>query len=130
MDLGYSSREEAFRRMVFNVLAANCDDHTKNTSFILREGQGWKLAPAYDVTFAHNPKGEWTSQHLMSVNGKFKDVTQADLLGVADRFGIGSAARIIRQVSEATGNWPRHARQAGVSQSEADRITQYLQRTV
>jgi serine/threonine-protein kinase HipA len=71
--LPYEDLEEAFRRMVFNVMARNCDDHTKNFAFLLRQGgTRWKLAPAYDVTFAHNPKGEWTHQHLMSVNGKFK----------------------------------------------------------
>jgi serine/threonine-protein kinase HipA len=68
LQLGYNSMEEAFRRMAFNVMAANCDDHTKNVSFLLREGGNWELAPAYDVTHAHNPAGEWTSQHLMSVN--------------------------------------------------------------
>jgi serine/threonine-protein kinase HipA len=60
LDLSYEEMEEAFRRMVFNVMARNCDDHTKNFSFLLREDAPvWKLAPAYDVTFAHNPKGEW-----------------------------------------------------------------------
>ncbi|MGA2496514.1 MAG: type II toxin-antitoxin system HipA family toxin [Tepidisphaeraceae bacterium] len=120
LGLDYAAREQAFCRMVFNVLAANCDDHTKNFSFVLREGSAWELAPAYDVTFAHNPQGEWTSQHLMSVNGKFKDITRADLLAVADRFGIGSAAKVIRRVSEAIGQWPRYAREAGVSDNEAD----------
>ncbi|RQS09157.1 HipA domain-containing protein [Burkholderia sp. Bp8998] len=71
---------------------SNCDDHTKNVSFLLREGNvQWELAPAYDVTFAHNPKGEWTSQHLMSVNGKFKGFETEDLLAEADRFKIGTA---------------------------------------
>ncbi|MFZ4396665.1 MAG: HipA domain-containing protein [Kiritimatiellia bacterium] len=58
--VGAVALEEAFRRMAFNVMAANCDDHSKNISFLLREGKGWTLAPAYDVTHAHNPAGEWT----------------------------------------------------------------------
>ena len=61
-------------------MAANCDDHSKNVSFLLREGEAWELAPAYDVTHAYNPKGEWTYQHLMSVNGKFSDITREDLM--------------------------------------------------
>ena len=77
--------EEAFRRIAFNVMAANCDDHSKNVSFLLREGGAWELAPAYDVTHAYNPKGEWTYQHLMSVNGKFSDITRDDLMVVADQ---------------------------------------------
>lgn len=65
LGLPYEQKEEAFRRMVFNVMARNCDDHTKNFAFRLRQGQPWELTPAYDVTFAHNPRGEWTSQHLV-----------------------------------------------------------------
>ncbi|HKC14102.1 MAG TPA: type II toxin-antitoxin system HipA family toxin, partial [Vicinamibacteria bacterium] len=86
LGLGYTDLEEAFRRIAFNVMAANCDDHTKNTSFILRAGGSWELAPAYDVTHAHNPHGEWTSQHLLGVNGKFTGISSHDLLQVADRF--------------------------------------------
>ena len=86
LQLGYAASEEVFRRMVFNVMAANCDDHTKNFSFMLRQGGNWELAPAYDVTHAHNPTGEWTSQHLMAVNGKFAGITCADLLEIANRF--------------------------------------------
>ena len=58
--------EQAFRRIAFNVMAKNCDDHTKNFAFLLKQGHSWQLAPAYDVTHAYNPKGEWTYQHLMS----------------------------------------------------------------
>ncbi len=126
LGLNYSSREQAFCRMVFNVLAANCDDHTKNFSFILPAGSTWDLAPAYDVTFAHNPQGLWTSQHLMSVNGKFKNIGPADLLAVADRFGIGSASKVIKQVREVVGQWPHYSKKAGVSQKEMDMILHYL----
>ena len=65
LGLGYDAKEEAFRRMAFNVIAANCDDHTKNVSFLLRESGTWELAPAYDVTHACNPNGEWTYQYLI-----------------------------------------------------------------
>ena len=114
---------EAFRRMAFNVMGKNCDDHTKNFSFRIKHGEtAWTLAPAYDVTFAHNPKGEWTSQHLMSVNGKFRDFTVEDLLAEADRFGVGEAKRVIKQVGNAIKAWPDFARTAGVSQKEIDHI--------
>lgn len=121
--LGYEAKEEAFRRMAFNVMAANCDDHTKNFAFLLREGEGWTLAPAYDVTHAHNPKGEWTSQHLMSVNGKFIGITRNDLLTVADRFGIGTAEKVIKQVGTAIKEWPDFASSVNVSPKERDRIS-------
>jgi serine/threonine-protein kinase HipA len=126
LGLPYEDKEEAFRRMTFNVMARNCDDHTKNFSFRLRQGHPWELAPAYDVTFAHNPRGEWTSQHLMSVNGKFKDLTETDLLVEADRYVIGTAPRVISQVREAIRAWPSFAAETGVSATEIERIQSQL----
>jgi serine/threonine-protein kinase HipA len=122
---GYQTLAEAFRRMAFNVMAANCDDHTKNFSFILREGGQWELSPAYDITHAHNPHGEWTHQHLMAVNGKFSDISRSDLLAVADRFGIGTAPQVLKQVGEAVSAWPDFAAQAGVGPSEIRRILEH-----
>lgn len=122
LSLGHTAFVEAFRRMVFNVMGRNCDDHTKNFSFLLRQGSSWELAPAYDVTFAHNPEGEWTSQHLMSVNGKYKDFTVDDMLAVADRFGIGEATLIMDDIKGAIQSWPSFAKMAGVAQKEIDRI--------
>lgn len=122
LQLGYAALEEAFRRMAFNVMTSNCDDHTKNISFLLREGESWTLAPAYDVTHAHNPDGEWTNQHLMAVNGKFTGISRADLLAVAERFGIGTASKVLQQIGEAVAVWPDFAAQAGVSSDETTRI--------
>ena len=73
-------------------------------------------------TFAHNPEGEWTSQHLMSVNGKYKDFTVDDLLVVANRFGIGEAALIIKEITNAINDWPIFAHKAGLKQKEIERI--------
>lgn len=126
LGLTSSARAEAFRRMAFNVAAKNCDDHTKNFSFILREGTGqWDLAPAYDVTFAHNPKSEWTAQHLMSVNGKFSGIGRDDLLAVADRFMVGAAQDILEQVDQAVSRWREFAELAGVSESVVDHIASH-----
>ncbi|MFZ4859470.1 MAG: type II toxin-antitoxin system HipA family toxin [Desulfuromonadaceae bacterium] len=125
LGLDYAALEEAFRRIAFNVMAVNCDDHTKNISFMLREGGQWELAPAYDVTYAFNPSGEWTWQHLMAVNGKFTGIFQADLLAVADRFGVGTAHKVIRQVQDAVAAWPDFAGQAGVSPVESNRIREH-----
>jgi serine/threonine-protein kinase HipA len=122
LDLPYEDMEEAFRRMVFNVMARNCDDHSKNFSFLLRQGQGWALAPAYDVTFAHNPQGEWTHQHLMSVNGKFKGITVGDFMAEAERRGIGTAKRVIDQVRSAVLGWRQCAEAAGVGELQAQAI--------
>lgn len=126
LKLGRTALEEAFRRMVFNVMAANCDDHSKNFSFLLRQGGAWELAPAYDVTHAYNPNGEWTYQHLMSVNGKFSKIARGDCLAVADRFGIGPAPKLIGQIAEAIMQWPRLAGEAGVNGAEIQRIAALL----
>ena len=125
LQLGYPALEEAFRRMAFNVMAANCDDHSKNVSFILREDQGGELAPAYDLTHAYNPKGEWNNQHLMAVNGKFSDILREDLLAVADRFGVGTAPEVLRQVGDAIQNWPEFAGKAGLGTNVVNRIREH-----
>lgn len=122
LNLGYQAMEETFRRMTFNVMAANCDDHTKNHSFIMAESGSWQLAPAYDVTHAHSPTSEWTHQHLMSVNGKFKGIIREDLLAVANRFGIGTAKKVIKEVGEAVSNWMEFANETGVDYREASKI--------
>ncbi len=126
LSLPYEDKEEAFRRMVFNVMGSNCDDHTKNFAFRLRKGRPWELAPAYDVTFAHNPKSEWTHQHLMSVNGKFKDFTQDNLLAEAERFAVGTAPKVIDEVRAAIQEWPSFAQQAGLSSRQTKAITDQL----
>ena len=122
LKLGHAAEVEALRRMAFNVMGRNCDDHTKNISFLLREGGSWELAPAYDLTFAHNPKGEWTNQHLMSVNGKFEAIGRNDCLVLADRFGVGEAPSILKEVRGAIEQWSKFAKQAGVPAVEARRI--------
>jgi serine/threonine-protein kinase HipA len=125
LSLPYEQKEEAYRRMVFNVVGKNCDDHTKNISFRLRQGQPWELAPAYDISFAHNPSGEWTHQHLMSINGRFKDFTRADLLALSNRFGIGSAANVIDQVVASIALWPTFAAEAAVPRDVANNIVSF-----
>jgi serine/threonine-protein kinase HipA len=114
--------DQAFRRMAFNAMARNCDDHTKNISFRLKQGGSWELAPAYDLTHAYNPTGEWTYQHLMSVNGKFDAITREDLLVEADRFGVPRARGVLAEVRAAVGSWTEFANEAGLSRKVADRV--------
>ena len=117
LKLGHDALAETFRRMVFNIVAANCDDHSKNFGFMLPAGsRQWCLTPAYDITHAYNPKGDWTYQHLMGVNAKFAGITREDLLRIADRFAIGPAAKIIDKVAAAIADWPKFAKQAGLGE--------------
>jgi serine/threonine-protein kinase HipA len=128
LGLGPPARAEAFRRMAFNVAAANCDDHTKNFSFVLPEGGQWALSPAYDVTHAHSPESRWTRQHLMAVNGRTTGITRADVREVGDRFGVPRASDIVEEVLEAVTKWPAFADEAGVPRAIADHIAGDVQR--
>jgi len=122
LKLGDDALDQAFRRMAFNVMARNCDDHTKNFSFLMKQGQPWQFAPAYDVTHAYNPKGEWTYQHLMSVNGKFDGITREDLLEEADRFMVRRPKDLLADVRAVIENWPSFAKEAGLRDATRDRV--------
>jgi serine/threonine-protein kinase HipA len=127
LGLGYDAMEEAFRRMAFNVMSANCDDHSKNFSFTLEERGHWQLSPAYDVTHAYNPQGANVYQHLMAINGKFKGITRNDLLAVANRFGIGSAHKVLQEIARTIERWPELADAAGVDSDEVEKISSHHQ---
>ncbi len=122
LKLGDDALDQAFRRMCFNVMARNCDDHTKNFAFVLKQGGTWELSPAYDITHAHNPKGEWTYQHLMSVNGKFEKITRDDLLEEGDRFMVRRPKALVADVRAAVENWSSHAKEAGLGDATQDRV--------
>lgn len=116
-------RAEAFRRMVFNVAAANCDDHTKNFSFLLPLNGRWQLSPAYDVTHAHTPTSKWTNQHLTAVNGKSTNITRADLREVADRFRVPGASDIVSKVITAVDHWADFANESDLPSNTIDTIS-------
>ena len=119
--LGQRAVNEAFRRMVFSVATVNFDDHVKNFGFLLNPAGRWRLAPAYDVTYAENDA--WTRQHQMSVRGKFRGITRGDLLEVADLFDVPRAGReIVGAVEEVVGGWRKWAREAGVPGGMVDRV--------
>lgn len=118
---------EALRRMIFNVLAANNDDHPKNFSFLLREGADWELAPAYDVTHAYEPKSKWVSRHLMSVNGKFEGITHDDLRAVAERYDLLAEFKpVLSRVESALARWPHFAAVAEVTEDQASKVKSVL----
>jgi len=107
--LPYPDAEQIYRRMVFNVIARNCDDHTKNFAFRLKKDGNWELAPAYDICFAYRPGSDWVSQHNLSINGKRKDITKADLLQIAKSMNIKKAEAIIQKISDTVTNWHEYA---------------------
>ena len=112
--LPYSQAEEMFRRMVFNVIARNQDDHTKNISFLMDKSGRWSLSPAYDMSWSYNPKGAWTAKHQMSINGKWDDITRADFLTLAKNVNIKQADAIIEQVKDGVSKWRTFATQYSI----------------
>ena len=129
LGLGQESVNEAFRRMVFNVATVNFDDHVKNFAFLMdREGR-WRLAPAYDLTYAEND--EWTRQHQMSMNGRFRGVRRADLLRIGSTFDVPKAGRrIIDKVMEALDGWSAYADAAGVPEDMATFLDDRFEREI
>lgn len=114
LGLGADDRQQAFRRIVFNVAAMNRDDHTKNLAFLLPQDGQWQLASAYDITHAHNPSGHWTGQHQMSIDGKRDGITLSDLHRFADRFSVPGYKGVVEDVLGAVAQWPDFAASAGV----------------
>jgi len=115
--LSYAEANEMFKRMVFNVVIRNQDDHTKNISFLMGPDGKWRLAPAYDMEYAFNPDGAWTSTHQMSINGKFDGIGRTDLLSIAESNSIKNAREIIDRVCEEASKWAVIARNCGVPES-------------
>lgn len=119
---------QAYRRMVFNVLAANHDDHTKNFAFMRSEDDGWRLTPAYDVTHAYNPDNKWISRHLMSVNGEFEGITVEDLYAVGERNFAPGYRKIVRSVRDVVAEWPSFAAKAEIDDETTAAIAADLER--
>ena len=115
-----------FRRMVFNVLSRNCDDHTKNFSFRLKRDKKWELAPAYDLCHSYRPDSEWVSQHALSINGKRTGINRNNLLALAESVNIKKADQIIDQVQSVTNRWPEYAESANVKSGLRNAIAKTL----
>ena len=112
LGMAYPSLEQAWLRMAFNVLAVNQDDHVKNLSFHMDQAGAWRLAPAYDVTFAKG--GRWTRTHQMRVRDKLSGITTADLLAVADAFGLKKPARLLDRIRGVLARWEEYAKEPDV----------------
>ncbi len=119
LGLPMAAIEEQFRRMAFNIVARNQDDHVKNIAFLMDKAGQWSLAPAFDVTYSHNPSGAWTATHQMTMNGKRDGFTLADFraCGKSALMKRGRAEIILAEVSAAVGRWRKFAEKAGVAAS-------------
>lgn len=116
--------EQQFLRMTFNVVARNQDDHVKNIAFLMNRDGRWSLSPAFDVVYAYNPTGRWTSAHQMSINGKRDGITRADLHAVAELAAIkrSKADELIARATEATESWTQLAASAHIPEERIEAI--------
>ncbi len=128
LKLPYSDFIQLFRRMVFNEYARNYDDHTKNISFLMDKKGVWSLSPAYDITFSYRKDSIWVSAHQMLINGKSDNITEEDMLKVAEKVGIkkSDAVNCIEQVKNSVAKWEFFAQQADISESNIEKIKKVL----
>ena len=124
--LPYPDAEQLYRRMVFNVIARNCDDHTKNFAFRLKEGGQWELAPAYDICHAYRPDSVWVSQHALSINGKRTEIKKEDLMTFAKAMNIKKSATIISEINSKVQDWNQYADKVTMNTKLRDSIQNTL----
>ena len=118
LGITYKEIEQFYRRMVFNCLAVNQDDHVKNVSFIMDRNGKWKLSPAYDITFSYNPDNKWLRAHQMTINGKTTEIGLSDLLEAGKKMGIKErrCKDIISEVSVVVDKFVAYAEQVGIKE--------------
>ncbi len=126
LHLPYPQAEQMYRRMVFNVIAKNCDDHTKNFAFRLKKDSDWELAPAYDLCHAYRPDSIWVSQHALSINGKRKGISKDDLITFAKSMNIKKSDKIITEINEKVSLWNNYAEETKVNAELRDSIKKTL----
>ncbi len=128
LDLPMAAIEEQFRRMAFNVVARNQDDHVKNIAFLMGQEGRWSLAPAFDMTYSYNPSGLWTARHQMTINGKRDGFTMEDFRACAKAAMMkrGRAEKIVEEVRAAVSNWRQYAEKAKVGPEWQDQIARNL----
>jgi serine/threonine-protein kinase HipA len=126
LGLPMAATEEQFRRMLFNVVARNQDDHVKNIAFLMNKAGEWRLAPAFDVTYSYNPSGSWTATHQMTLNGKRDGFLKADIRAVGKSAGLkqGRADTLLDEVTAAVERWSEFATRAKVPEGVTEKIRQ------
>lgn len=125
LDLGMDAIEEQFRRMAFNIVARNQDDHVKNIAFLMNKAGRWELSPAYDMTYAYNPSGDWTGQHQMSLQGKRDNFSREDFINCGKVISMmrGRAGAILDEVIESVRKWPGIAEETNVAPDHIIKIS-------
>lgn len=127
LGLPMQAREEQFRRMVFNIVGRNQDDHVKNIAFLMDKRGQWSLSPGFDITYSYNPQGAWTATHQMTLNGKRDGFTREDVNACASIAGLkrGRADTMLDEVCQVVSRWPTFAEQAGVAESWIEQVKKH-----
>jgi len=126
LQLPYKQFEQQYRRMLFNVVARNHDDHVKNFTFLMNKDGKWKISPAYDLCFSYKPNGKWTNEHQSSINGKYDNFTKNDLFDFAKKFGIKKASAILEEVITAAHQWSKIASEIEIPKETIQYISKSL----
>ena len=128
LGLGLGDIKQIYKRMVFSVLACNCDDHVKNFSYLMNRNGDWSLSPAYDITFAYNPTNKWLSEHQMTINNKSTGISCEDLIqsGKAMGLPVDFCKKTIRAISIIVNNWPVYADRCNIDEERAESINNIL----
>lgn len=126
LQLPYKQFEQQYRRMLFNVVARNHDDHVKNFSFLMNEDGKWEISPAYDICFSYSKDGTWTNEHQSSINGKYDKFTKDDLFGFAKIFGIKKPKTILDEVVSAVNQWSQTAAELDIPKKKIQFISKHL----
>lgn len=130
LGIGKEGIKQLFRRMVFNVLSANCDDHVKNFAFQMDRQGKWSLSPAYDLTFAYNPNNKWISEHQMLINNKSSRITDKDMIQSGIQMGLTReySVSVVEEIRHVVNNWYEYAKKAGISERRSEEISQGIRK--
>lgn len=123
LNLGHETIRQMYRRMIFNIIARNQDDHTRNIAFLMDRDGKWRLSPAFDVIWSYNSSGQWTRRHQMSLNGKTDDFRKTDLLTVASAYSIKKPMDIIQEILDTVSEWSKYAKDAKVGPNLSEQIS-------
>jgi serine/threonine-protein kinase HipA len=130
LGLGQNDMEEIYRRMVFNVLVHNCDDHTKNFSFMMNQKGEWSLSPAYDLCYSYDNQNEWVNGHNMRINNKRSNITYEDLMTVGEKFNIKKRKLIFDNIKKVVDAFEQYAFKIKVKQELVDQVERNRPRIV
>lgn len=132
LKLPYEDFIQLYKRMLFNEIAKNYDDHTKNIAFLMDKKGVWRLSPAYDITFSYSKRSMWVNSHQMLTNGKADKITKDDLISVAKKAGIkiSEAEKCIREIKNSVSKWDEFAKEAGLSLKTSEKIKHFFNESI